>query len=52
MRLDEETTTNKIPTQRGIRQGDTLSSKLFTLVLKNVVKELKRNQKGINVDGK
>lgn len=51
IRLDETTTTNKIPLERGVRQGDTISPKLFTLALEDIFKKLEWNTKGINVDG-
>lgn len=40
MRIDEDLTTDKITLEREVRQGDTVSSKSFTLALEDVFKEL------------
>lgn len=37
---------NKIPVKRGVRQWDTISLKLFTLILDNVFKMLDQVYKG------
>ncbi|XP_057654761.1 uncharacterized protein LOC130893016 [Diorhabda carinulata] len=42
--------TNKIHVGRGIRQGDTISPKLFTCVLEYSFKKLNWEEKGINID--
>lgn len=51
IKLDEKTKTNPIKLQRGVRQGDTISPKLFTLVLEDIFKKLKWDTKGVNIDG-
>lgn len=38
--------------QRAIRQGDTLSSKLFTLALEDGFKQLNWHDKGIPINGR
>jgi len=49
--VQEGVTTNRIPINRGVRQGDTISSKLFTLVLEDVFRRLDWDKKGLRVDG-
>lgn len=48
VKINEDVTTKKIPIQKGVRQGDSISPKLFTLALEDLIWE----QKGVNVDGK
>ena len=43
---------NKVPIRRGVRQGDTISPKLFTAVLEGIFKNLNREDKGININGR
>ncbi|XP_072398330.1 uncharacterized protein [Diabrotica undecimpunctata] len=50
LRLHKDTKSIKI--KRGIRQGDTLSPKLFTAVLEKGFKQLEWNANRINVYGK
>lgn len=49
VRLHEDT--NKFPIGRGVRQGDTLSPKLFTALLELMCKRVNWDRKGINIDG-
>lgn len=44
LRVDEALTVSKILVGKGIRQRDTVSPKLFTLVLEDVLKSLERNR--------
>ena len=41
----------KIPIEKGVRQGDTISPKLFTACLKEVFKNLEWENVGINING-
>ena len=43
---------NKVPIRRGVRQGDTISPKLFTAVLEGIFKNLNWEDKGININGR
>ena len=49
IRLDKES--NKFPIQKGVRQGDTLSPKLFNAGLEQVFRMLKWDNKGITING-
>ncbi|KAF2894939.1 hypothetical protein ILUMI_11235 [Ignelater luminosus] len=50
--LADDLKTSKISLNRGTRQGDTISFKLFSLVLELAFKNLNWNNKGININGR
>ena len=41
----------KIRIKRGVRQGDTISSKLFTATLESIFRRLNWENKGVKIDG-
>lgn len=51
VKVNEDLKTEKVRLNRGVRQGDTISAKLFTLALKNVLKSLDWITRVINIDG-
>lgn len=51
VKLNDDWTTEKIPVKRGVRQGDTISPKLFTAALEHALKKLNWERKGISIDG-
>lgn len=48
--VDEDNYTKKICISRCLRQGYTISSKLFHLALENIITELDWETKGIKID--
>lgn len=52
MVIQLEEKTGKIPIKRGVRQGDIISPKLFTLALEDVFRSLQWTEYGININGK
>lgn len=44
--------TNRIKIQRGVRQGDTISPKLFLSALANIFKTIDWSDKGISINKK
>lgn len=51
IKIDNDLQTDKIKLGKGVRQGDTISPKLFTLALENVFKRLNWEGKGLKIDG-
>ena len=47
--LNKESETIRI--KRGVRQGDTISPKLFTATLESIFRRLNWENKGVNIDG-
>ena len=45
-------TSNKIPLCKGVRQGDTISPKLFTASLEDIFKKLDWENRGVSIHGK
>ena len=51
VKINDDIKTDKIKIGKGVRQGDTISPKLFTLALENVFKQLNWENRGLNIDG-
>ena len=45
------TESEKIRTNRGVRQGDTISPKLFTATFESIFRRLNWENKGVKIDG-
>lgn len=52
MTIQLEKTTKPIPIKRGVRQGDVISPKLFTLALEDVFRAMDWTNMGLNINGK
>lgn len=50
VKIDDHSKSEKIKIERGVRQGDTLSSKLLILALEDVFKKLDWDKFRINID--
>ena len=51
MRLHLHKESEKIRIKRGVRQGDTISPKLFTATLESIFRRLNWENKGVKIDG-
>ena len=51
-RLDLHKQGNAIPIRRGVRQGDSISPKLFTACLEDIVRNLNWSKRGISIHGR
>ncbi|KAH1028194.1 hypothetical protein HUJ05_001570 [Dendroctonus ponderosae] len=51
VKLDEDLKTEQIKAKKGERQGDIISSKLFTLALEDVFKGINWEETGVRIDG-
>ncbi|KAB0800388.1 hypothetical protein PPYR_06128 [Photinus pyralis] len=52
MTIQLEETTKPIPIERGVRQSDVISPKLFTLALEDIFRAMDWVNMGININGK
>lgn len=52
IKWDDESATAKIPIGKDVRQGDTISPKLFKAAMEVIFKQLPWNKKGVCMDGK
>ena len=51
MRVHLHKESEKIRIKRGVRQGDTISPKLFTATLESIFRRLNWENKGVKIDG-
>ncbi|MEG7521477.1 MAG: reverse transcriptase domain-containing protein, partial [Chromatiales bacterium] len=51
MRVHIHKESNKINIRRGVRQGDTISPKLFTATLESIFRRLTWESRGLRIDG-
>ena len=47
----ENDVSKAIPIERGVRQGDTISPKMFTVAMEEIFKKLNLQERGLNIDG-
>ena len=51
MTVDMHKESEKIRIKRGVRQGDTISPKLFTATLESIIRKFIWENKGVKIDG-
>ena len=47
----ENDVSNTINIETGVRRGDTVSPKIFTIAMEDIFKKLNLQERGLNVDG-
>lgn len=52
IQITEDTITPRMKIKQGVRQGDTISSKLFILALEDVLQRLNSEELGVMIDGR